>query len=191
MIPKRLSNALVSRLKRSYPRLRPGLSSAKNVDHRKKNKPFKSVEEAAREKFPIVELNVSRNSSQRVVVKVLRESISAGEFVKKQASRIKKHNKEHSNEPYELVAIDLHPIGPDAIAMPFVNAPSLNEILNGNTQRGNNAAGFLSSKGFDLNKIREIGERARWNSGFFERNLFFFGIRNGKLVLSPLGDLME
>jgi len=192
MLPRKLPAPLVSRLKRTYPLLRPRLHKMKNVDHRAKKRFSKSVEELAREAYPIVELDVSRHSDARVVVKVLRGHKGGAEaYVEEQAARIEAHNREHPDEPYELVRADLHAIGHDAVAMPFVDAPSLNEILNGNTERGKRAAESLFSKGFDLNKIANIGERARWNSGFYERNLFYLGLRKGRPVLSPLGELKE
>ncbi|MDO8537722.1 MAG: hypothetical protein Q7S21_02455 [archaeon] len=193
MPTKPLPQELIERLKKVGSRLR--LRRMKVIDHRKRERSLSTakVEHWGRR---VRQMNVSKSFPQTELVLKYVHDRSAKKTIEIVQQRVRKHNESFNPKRYVLSEPIAYAIAPKIIAMAKTDAPSVEEILEDKTERGQAFINELKSKLKVNPSIAERKLKRAFNELFRNTqgkiksgNVLVLGYESGKIVFIPLVDI--
>jgi hypothetical protein len=192
---KRLPEKLIERLKRNSQRIERNLGKMKNIDHRKDwiarrivNFGFKpNPRDTKSWGGKIRQMNVSRNypSTELVIKRV--DFFSAEKVIKSIKRKVEAHNRKYKPKGYIVLMPEAHAISKKLIAMQKIDGVT---SLLGKEPKRKAFRELLKKNNISLKKFYLEKAKACNRMKLSFNQLFFVGIKEGKIVFMPVLDLL-
>ncbi|MDO8428272.1 MAG: hypothetical protein Q7S92_03600 [Candidatus Diapherotrites archaeon] len=205
----KLPKKLVQRLRKASKKIDTRLGKMKNIDHRQNDVDLRrrilntnpSPENTTEWGRRIRAMNIQRNYPEFKSVVIKRTEVdTAKETIREVIRRTRKHNRTQEPTTYVLLEPKAYVIGERLIAMRKAVYPTLEEILEKNTKRGQKvleefkAANLKESSKFESVHRYAYAELAQAKKTIYRaceiesKDIMVLGYRNGKFILMPLID---
>jgi len=193
---KAIPRALVERLRAwvekgqgpEYSAAMEQLARMRIADHRRgeQNAPFTDLSQWGRR---VREMDVSGNfpNLKTVIVKVT-DAHPAKTEIARVKGVVQAHNAKFKPKNYELRMLPAEEIGKDLVAMPKVNAPSLEELRQNRTKRARNFQNRAKKAGFSVKEVLLAGRTLGKRTSSKEDRILFLGVKGRRFVFTLLID---
>ena len=181
MVLRRIPRRVLDRLRYHAERIRRAFNQFRNIDHRG------IVEENPHEHFPrgtrVREIDLSKTSVIPVALKWVHDA-SAQRTLRIIFSKVKSHNKVYPPKEYQLIMPKAYAIDKNIVAMSKEDYPSVEEVLEHTTRRGQLYFGRLAQKnGTTIEQLATAAELVHKRTGIRTDNLLLVGYRKKSLSL--------
>lgn len=187
MVFRRIPQRVLERLRYHAERIRRAFGQFRNIDHRG------IVEDNPHEYFPrgtrVREIDLSRTSIIPVALKWVHNA-TAKKTLRVIFNKVKSHNKVYSPKEYQLIMPKAYAIDTYIVAMSKEDYPSVEEVLEHSTRRGQLYFGRLAQKNrTTIDSLAAAAKLVQKRTGIRPDNLLVVGCRKGKFLFVPLIDL--